>query len=229
MLESFASPDLPPGFTARALCEGGDAFAAACDAARDGADPATLIWAGGPHALDLAVVLAPDDPAQLARRAVIAGMAALADALVVAAPPEKPIAIRWPATLLVAGAVAGGGRVALDDALLKAGPDAVPQWLVFGATLRLAWPDDAEPGLTPDRTALLEEGFEDLEPADLVGSFARHLLFHVDAWQTRGFAAVAATYARRLAPPGRVLDTGDLHQGKYPLAAALLRPDFFAP
>lgn len=225
MLESFASPDLPPGFTARALRDGGDAFGAACAAARDGADPATLVWAAGPNMLDLAVVLAPDDPAHLARRAVIAGMAALADALVVAAPPEKPIAMRWPATLLVAGAVVGGGRVALADAA----PDAVPHWLVFGATLRLAWPEGTEPGLMPDRTALLEEGFDDLEPADLVGSFARHLLFHVDAWQTRGFAAVAATYAKRLAPPGRVLDTGDLHQGKYPLAAALQRPDFFAP
>lgn len=225
MLQDFASPDLPPGFTARTLRAGGDAFDAACAAARDGADPATLVWAAGPDTLDMAVVLAPDDAAGVARRAVIAGMAALADAVVAAAPPEKPIAIRWPATLLVAGALVGGGRVAIAEAA----PDAVPDWLVFGATLRLAWPDNAEPGLTPDRTALLEEGFDDLEPADLVGSFARHLLFHVDAWQTRGFAAVAATYAKRLSPPGRVLDTGDLHQGKYPLAAAMLRPDWLAP
>jgi biotin-(acetyl-CoA carboxylase) ligase len=225
VLDRFASPDLPPGFTARALHDGGDAFDAACAMARDGADPATLVWGACGGLLDLAVVLAPDDSASVARRAVIAGMAALADAVVVAAPPEKPIAIRWPATLLVGGAVAGGGRVALAEAA----PDAVPGWLVFSATLRLAWPDDAEPGLTPDRTALVEEGFDDLDPADLIGSFARHLLFHVDAWQTRGFSAVAATYAKRLSPPGRVLDTGDLHQGKYPLAAALLRPDWLAP
>jgi biotin-(acetyl-CoA carboxylase) ligase len=225
VLQHFASPGLPPGFTVHAMRDGGDAFAQACDVARAGADPATLVWGERAGLLDLAVVLAPDDAAALARRAVIAGMAALADALVVAAPPEKPIAIRWPATLLVAGAVAGGGRVALADAAA----DAVPDWLVFGATLRLAWQDGAEPGLTPDRTALAEEDFEDIAPAHLVGSFARHLLYNVDAWQARGFAAVAASYAKRLAPPGRVLDSGDLHQGKYPLAAALMRPDFFAP
>jgi biotin-(acetyl-CoA carboxylase) ligase len=222
MLHAPANVDLPPGFRGHALAPGEDAFEAALRAAEQGADPATMVWVLGPHALDLAVVLAPDEPALLARRTVIAGMAALADALVVVAPPEKPIGIAWPATLLVAGAVAGGGRVALPEGA----PDAVPAWLVFGATLRLAWPEEAEPGLTPERTALAEEGFEDFDAAELVGSFARHLLFHVDAWQARGFGAVASVYAKRLVPPGRVLENGDLHQGKMPLAAALLRPSW---
>ena len=57
------------------------------------------------------VVLEPDEPLRTARRAFYAGMNALADALLVHAPPEKPIAIDWPDALRVDGGLVGGGRL----------------------------------------------------------------------------------------------------------------------
>lgn len=223
-----ADPAMPPGLVAHALSAGEGAF----DAARRLA-PAhgggSLFWVRRADVLDLAIVLEPEEALRLARRAVCLGALALADSLALLAPPERPVAIRWPATLLVDGAVVGGGRLAWPDGADEAAP---PAFLVFGAMLRLAWPKSFETGERPGETALADEGFEGAETSVLVERFARHLLFHADAWAARGFGAVAAEYARWLSPPGRLLENGDLAQGKYPLAARLLAPDWlggFAP
>jgi hypothetical protein len=218
---SLTHPSMPPGFRAFPLAAGEDAFARARLLA-DSHGAGSLFVAADAETLDLAVVLEPDEPLGTARRAICLGMLALADALVPAAPPERPIRLRWPATLLVDGAVAGGGRLAWPDGADERQP---PAWLVFGARLRLAWPEAFEPGTAPGRTALAEEGFE-AEPTGLVETFARHLLFHADAWAAQGFEAIARPYAKLLHPPGRIDARGDLVQGKYPLAAKLLAPDW---
>jgi biotin-(acetyl-CoA carboxylase) ligase len=212
---------MPPGFRAFVLAAGEDAFARACQLAGSHGAGALFV-AGDPETLDLAVVLEPEERLSEARRAICLGMLALADALVPAAPPERPIRIRWPATLLVDGGVVGGGRLAWPAG---AAETELPAWLVFGTRLRLAWPDNFEPGTAPGRTALAEEGFE-LEPTPLVENFARHLLFHADAWAAHGFEPVCNAYAKLLHPPGRIDARGDLFQGKYPLAAKLLAPDW---
>jgi biotin-(acetyl-CoA carboxylase) ligase len=212
---------MPPGFRAFGLAAGEDAFHRARQlAGSHGAG--SLFWTADAETLDLAVVLEPEEPLHQTRRTVCLGMLALADALVPAAPPERPIRVRWPATLLVDGSIVGGGRLAWPEGADEAEP---PPWLVFAARLRLAWPEDFEPGIAPDRNALSEEGFE-IEAAALVETFARHLLFHADAWAAHGFEAIARAYARLLDPPGRIDARGDLVQGKYPLAAKLLAPDW---
>src|SRR5689334_2756416 len=87
--------DLPPAFTLVTLREVGDAFAhARANAAQLGAG--TLVYVGRFDLAEFAVVLEPDEPLRTARRALYAGMAALADALATHAPPEKPIACVWP-------------------------------------------------------------------------------------------------------------------------------------
>ena len=215
---------MPPGLSAFRLDPGADAFAQARRLA-ESHGAGSLFWSCDSERLSMAVVLEPDEPLGEARRAVYLGMLAVCDALAPAAPPERPIRIRWPATLLVDGAVAGGGRLAWPEAAPEHEP---PAWLVFGAALRLSWPATFEPGNAPGRTALAEEGFE-RNPVGLVESFARHLLFHSDAWATGGFDAMARAYARLLDPPGRLDARGDLAQGKYPLAAKLLATSLLAP
>ena len=85
--------DLPPAFRLVTLREVGDAFAhAKANAAELGAG--TLVYVGRFDLAEFAVVLEPDEPLRTARRAFYAGMAALADALIAHAPPEKPIALR---------------------------------------------------------------------------------------------------------------------------------------
>jgi len=205
--------DLPPAFRLIALREVGDAFAHAIKVApEEGAG--TLVYVGRFDLAEFAVVLEPDEPLTTARRALYAGMAALADALAVHAPPEKPIAFDWPDAVRVDGGLVGGGRLAWPQG---AAEDAPPDWLVFGAMIRTVAMGDGDPGLRPLSAALEDEGFDDLGSGRLVESFARHLMVAVDSWQEKGFGEVARSYLERLgstAPtavpgtPGNAVGTG---------------------
>src|SRR4051794_15354492 len=185
--------DLPPGFRVVTLREVGDAFAhAKANAAELGAG--TLVYVGRFDLAEFAVVLEPDEPLRTARRALYLGMAALIDALLTHAPPEKPVEIDWPDAIRVDGGVVGGGRLAWPR---DASEDEPPDWLVFGAMIRTVSMSDGEPGLNPLVAALEEEGFSDMTAGALVESFARHLMVHTDAWQEQGFTAVAKEYLQR--------------------------------
>ena len=127
------------------LREVGDAFAhASAIAAEEGAG--TLVHVGRFDLAEFAVVLEPDEPLRTARRAFYAGMAALADALAVHAPPEKPIALRLAGCDPVDGGLVGGGRLAWPAG---AAEDEPPAWLVFGAMIRTVAMGEEEPGLRP--------------------------------------------------------------------------------
>jgi hypothetical protein len=201
--------DLPPVFRAVTLREVGDAFKhARANAAELGAG--ALVFVGRFDLAEFAVVLEPDEPLRTARRAFYAGMAALTDALLAHAPPEKPITCTWPDAIHIDHGLIGGGHFAWAD-----GPeDEPPQWLVFGGMVRTVSMSGTEPGLRPLSTAIVEEGFDDVGSAGLVESFARHLMVHIDAWQEFGFKEVAKSYLGRLEPDKGVRrdidETGDL-------------------
>jgi hypothetical protein len=229
--------DLPPLFRPLTLREVGDAMAHAIKVApEEGAG--LLVHVGRFDLAEFAVVLEPDEPLKLARRAFYAGAAALADALAVHAPPEKPIAFDWPDAIRVDGGLVGGARLAWPK---RASEDEPPDWLVFGAMIRTVSMADAEPGLWPLSSALEAEGFEDLGAGRLVESFARHLMTAIDAWQNTGFGVVAKDYLARLAPEKGarrdLADNGDLlvkWMGKTAterrsLADALAKPSWLDP
>jgi hypothetical protein len=229
--------DLPPPFRAIALREVGDAFAhAVAVAEREGAG--TLVHVGRFDLAEFAVVLEPDEPLRTARRTIYTGMAALADTLAAHAPPEKPMAIAWPDTLLVDGGLVGGGRLAWPAGAKE---DAPPPWLVFAGMIRTVAIGENEPGLNPLAATLADEGFVDLGSGRLVESFARHLMVAIDAWQQDGFAEIAKSYLSRLKPEKGVrrdiADNGDLlirRTGKTAserrrLVAALAHPAWLDP
>lgn len=228
--------DLPPLFRAVVLREGGDAFMHACRVA-DEMGAGTFVHVGAFGRADFAVVLEPEEPLVASRRVVYAGMLALADALAALAPPEKPIAVRWPDAVHVDGGLVGGGRLGWPAG---SDEDAVPRWLVFGAMIRLAFPRDVEPGLHPDSTALEEEGFAGASAACLAGSFARHFMIAADTWkEENGFASVAKDYIARLEREAGISLTlatnGDLllRRGAAPvghrnLVAALAQPSWLS-
>jgi hypothetical protein len=201
--------DLPPPFRAVALREVGDAFAHAVEIAAD-AGAGTLVHVGRFDLAEFALVLEPDEPLRTARRALFAGLTALADALAVRAPPEKPISFHWPATIRIDGGVVGGARLAWPAG---ASEETAPEWLVFAAMIRTASIGGEEPGLHPLGTTLDAEGF-DHDSSRLVESFARHLMVAIDTWQQDGFAEVAKNYLSRLSPERGVRreldDNGDL-------------------
>ncbi len=224
--------DLPPGYRLLSLREVGDAFVhAKAVAAQEGAG--TLVWVGRFDLVEFAVVLEPAEPLRTARRAFYAGMAALADAMAVHAPPEKPIHFEWPDAIRVDGGLVGGGRLAWPEG---ASEDEAPDWIVFGAMIRTVAMDEGEPGLNPLSSALEEEGFSDLESARIVESFSRHLMTAVDAWQADGFGAVARDYLSRMPPEKGVrrdIDaSGDLlvrRMGKADVERRALAPALTAP
>ena len=94
------------------------------------------------------MVLEPDEPLSSARLAFYAGMVALCDALAALAPPEKPIAIEWPDAIRIDGVSLAAADGTWPDATDER---AVPDWLVFGATIRTVSMSGAEAGLDPSR------------------------------------------------------------------------------
>ena len=135
--------DLPPPFRLVTLREVGDAMAHATEiAAEEGAG--TLVHVGRFDLAEFAVVLEPDEPLWTARRAIYAGAAALADALAVHAPPEKPIAFDWPDAIRVDGGLVGGVRLEWP---IGADENEPAPWLVFGAMIRTVALGEDEPGL----------------------------------------------------------------------------------
>ena len=207
-------PELPSVFTPIvALREGGDAMARAVAMAPDhGAG--TLAWVRSWARVEAAVVLEPEQTLAGARPPLLAAVAAAADALAGFGPPEQPLTFDWPATIRVNGGVVGMVRLLAPPGCAE---DAVPDWLVVGIELAFNAPADAEPGRTPDRTTLFEEGYDDTTPAELTAAWARHLMANLAEWQAAGFRAVAERYLARLDPmlaqgAQRGLDpaTGDL-------------------
>lgn len=204
MTASEGLPPLPSLFAPVMLREGGDAFLRARELApaegpfapHRGAG--TLVWVRAYARAEAAVVLEPELPLGAARLAVLAAANALADALAAEAPPELPLTWAWPARLSVNGGEAGALRWAAPPGTAE---DAVPDWLVIGYALRLAWPEAAVPGEAPGQTALAEEGFERLTPAALAHGWARHLMANLDEWQARGPARVADRFLARLTDP----------------------------
>jgi biotin-(acetyl-CoA carboxylase) ligase len=190
---SLRALDLPPPFRSVVLREVGDAFAHAIANAR-ALGAGGLVFVGRPDVAEFSVVLEPEEPLAGARRAFYAGMVALADTLAAFAPPETPIAAVWPDAIRVGVGVVGGGRFAWPPG---AAEQATPDWLVFGAMIRLVSVDRGE-ALHPPSTALEEEGFGAIDPEHLIAAFARHLMAAFDRWHEGDFSSVARDYLAKL-------------------------------
>lgn len=177
---------LPPPFTEIVLREGGDAFERAVAEAGAGAGAGLLVWVRRPDRLDCAVILEPEETLAPARHVILAGLAAIADALAAISPPEKPLVLAWPDRILFDGGLVGGARLGWPDGCAE---DARPDWLVFDFQLRITAPEFS----SPPPAALVDEGFDDFEPGAFVESFARHLMLALDGWSPQA----ALTHWRR--------------------------------
>jgi len=149
-----------------------DPFRVACSQARRGVDSGLLTWSITEGRLRAALVLAPEVALEPAMAAFCACAVGAQNALGALAPPESAVHLDWTGGIRLNGGHCGGLRVAASGR----DPNAVPDWLVVGLELTLHLPDDLEPGQTPDRTALDQEGGGDLDPVDLLEAWARHSL-----------------------------------------------------
>lgn len=228
--------DLPPPFRLVALREIGDAFAHACAHAPE-LGAGALVFVGRFDHAEFAVVLEPEETLVEARRSFYAGMTALADALSALAPPKTPIAIEWPDRLEVGRGLVGGGHLGWPQPVDE---QAIPDWLVFGAVIRLASISSGEAALHPQSTSLADEGFGDVAAKRLVESFARHLMVAIDRWEEGDFASIAQGYLARLRAQRGVRHTidptGNLRIERagtpatfFDLRAALATPSWLGP
>ncbi|MCE8008468.1 biotin/lipoate--protein ligase family protein [Aestuariivita sp.] len=217
---------LPPPYTAHWLPKG-DAFAEARKRApEDGAG--TLVWhhsssGEAPGRFDFAVVLEPGMPLAEARKAVLIGMVALADAVAAHCPPERDVRFGWPTELVLDAGRLGGMRLAVAP---QTGEAEEPAWMVLGVELIADRNHLDQSGAYPGSVSLAEEDFED--PAAILESFAAHLMLNFDRWTHGGFASVAAMYAGRLNDDGAIGEAGELIRGgqSEPIAQGLENADW---
>jgi hypothetical protein len=186
--------DLPPGYTLVALRELGDAFARAREIAAE-AGAGTLVWVRRYDLVEFAVVLEPDEPLRSARRALFAGMNALADAIAAHCPPEREVSFDWPDAIRFDAGLLGGGRLGWPAECTEGD---IPEWLVFGVILRAADMTHVPEVQAASGVSLLSEGFEMVDTDAIIESFTRHLMTAFDQWKERGFEAIARDYLERL-------------------------------
>ncbi len=186
--------NFPPPITPVRLRELENAFERACLAASD-TGAGTLYYVGRFDQLEFAIVLEPEEPLMSARRAFFAGMNAVAEVISVDSPPEKPITFRFPGSILFDGGLVGGGQLSWPDGAQE---DKIPDWLVFGATLRVGGFQELGFRMSAESTSLEEEGFGEVDPASFAASFARHLMVEFDEWSEKGFKGIGARYLSRL-------------------------------
>ncbi|WBV43379.1 biotin/lipoate--protein ligase family protein [Pseudoroseomonas cervicalis] len=191
-------PPLPSLFTPLALPPGEDARTRAMALAPEQGG-GLLAWSASDTLLQAALVLEPEESLRAARAGLLAAASAAADALVVLGPPEIPVTLRWPATLVLNGAAVGGLALGAPAGTAE---DAVPDWLVVALSLDWRHKPGHEPGSTPGRTVLAEEGFLEVPPEEIVAAWARHLMAGLSEWQSRGFRAMADRVLARLEVEG---------------------------
>ncbi len=228
------SLDLPPAFKLITVREAGDAFRHATRLPEKAAG--TLVWARRFQLAEFAVVLEPVEPLAEARLALFAAMNALADTLAVHCPPEKPVVFAWPDMILMDGGILGGGRLSWPERCAK---DETPDWLVFGAMLRTARNAKAESEGWLRGTSLDEEGVWSVQPAQIVESFARHLMSALHNWGELGPRYEMARWMERFQKPagsrayldeaGNLCETLGSRQEKRLLAEALAKPSWLNP
>ncbi|MBR1212161.1 biotin/lipoate--protein ligase family protein [Bradyrhizobium sp. JYMT SZCCT0180] len=188
------APDLPPGYTLVALRELGDAFAHGCEIAAE-AGAGTLVWVRRYDLVEFAVVLEPDEPLNSARRALFAGMNAVADAIAAHCPPERDVSFDWPDAIRFDAGLLGGARLGWPADCAETD---VPNWLVFAVILRAADMVHLDEVQAASGVSMLGAGFEMVDTDAIIGSFARHLMTAFDRWNERGFEAIARDYLERL-------------------------------
>lgn len=230
-------PALPPAFSGVLVAPGLDPMTAASEAATAGVDAGTVFWSPREDRLEAAIAFAPERP--LAEALLMAPLAqtALGDAFGALAPAETAFQWSWPDGFSLNGAAVGRLRAcwandpAHDDpthddptrgdptrgdrdpgsaSVAKPDPTAAPGWLTIALSLQIAPLLADDPGRRPDATALAEEGCGDVTAADLLGAWARHLMFWIYRWEEDGARPIIEAWSARALGRG---ETVALHFG----------------
>ncbi len=193
---TLTEPTFPPRLSGLRLAPGEAPLDAAIARARNGEVGAgDVLWSPDGQRAALAIVLEPECPLRQALQMAALAQVAAGDCLGALTPPQVGVTFRWPRGILVNRGRVGGIDLAWpkDCAL-----DAVPDWLVVAISIALKYDADApEPGFTPHRTVMAEEGCPELGSAELIESYVRHFLTWLNEWQDEGFRPVSEAWSWR--------------------------------
>ena len=177
--------DLPPLLSGFPVIPPISPLEAARTALADGAAGAgDVFWAAETEQLSVCFVLEPEVSASRAQEMLFAVMVAAGEAVGALCPPELGFMWQWPNRFFANGARVGQAAIEFSDA--RSGDD-VPDWMIVGIELRLLPHGEAEPGLSPDRTSLWDEGAVDADGPDLISMLSRHFLSWINRWEGEGF------------------------------------------
>ena len=174
--EIETGPSFPPLLSGLAVA-GVDPFDKARAQAVLGVDAGLVVHNITPDRLRAAIVLAPEEPLESSMAAMIACAVGFQNALGALAPPEVAVHLTWDGLIKVNGAECGRLRAAASTT----DPGAEPDWLVIGLELQLIPASEDDPGLTPDKTSLYQEGCSEVSPIRLLESWSRHTLVWLNA------------------------------------------------
>ena len=209
------APSLPTAYRLVALERAESTNDTARELAQGGAEDGTLVWAleqtkgrgrqgrdwaSPPGNLYCSLVLRPDCP--LARAPELSFLAALAvgGALGGLVPPLTDLRYKWPNDVLLNERKVSG--ILLESA---AKADGTLDFLVLGVGINIASsPKDA----AFPASSIREEGGEAVEVAEVLESFAKHLMTWVDRWLDEGFTPVREAWLKRAWRLGEELQVG---------------------
>ncbi|WP_050929712.1 biotin/lipoate--protein ligase family protein [Aestuariivita boseongensis] len=176
-----SAPTFPPLMSGVAVEGGIDPFDKARSMAALGCDAGTVVHNIQVDRLRAAIVFAPEVALEQAMAMLPVCGVGFQNALGALAPPEVAVHLEWQGGIRVNNASCGRLRAASSTT----DPGALPDWLVIGLDLPLLQ-TATDPGATPDVTSLYDEGCADVDPVQLIESWARHTLVWVNRWEDDG-------------------------------------------
>ena len=126
------------------------------------------------------------------------------NALGALAPPEVAVHLEWAEQIRVNGAKCGQLRAASSGE----DPAAQPDWLVVGIDIPILQ-TASDPGLNPEVSALYDEGCAEVDPVQLVESWARHTLVWINRWADDGNRPLHTEWMGLLHGVGEPIDMFD--------------------
>ncbi len=196
-------PGFPPLLRGEALRANLDPVTKAVSMAMRGIDPGLVVWSEDTTAARAALVLTPEEPLETAIGILFAAELGLADSLGALAPPEVAVHFIWPDRIKVNGALCGRMKVVASNNE----PTSEPDWLVIGMEIPIMPIREAEPGDTPDQTALSEEGCGDITAPQLIENWARHTMVWISRFVDDGIAPLHTAWREKCDTVGEDVET----------------------
>lgn len=167
-----------------------DPFEGAIDLVRKRqAEVGDLFWSPDNSTASLAIVLAPEVAFDRVVEMLPLSMVALGECLAEILPPQVSVRFRDLKTVIINDGVVGHVEAAVAKTKLISD---VPDWLVIGVVVKLDHSGvEAEPGAQPDITALIEEGWDNVDRNKFIEIFSRHFQSWLAIWQDDGVGRLA--------------------------------------